>query len=446
MAVEKKHKITAVEVIKHNSKLINLTVLFVVFSLLFLVIKSLYSILGYLPIHSVVVILVTVAILMLVDMYLANTATKRAITKIEEYRNKLSYLLETTSDIREIVYGDVLLDKIINSSIKITGADAGSILLAEGNKVVFKTVKGIEESKLLGYSAPKSQGIAGWVIENGSTVRLDDAGKDSRFDPEVDKITGYRTKSILCVPLKLSTGTLGAVELFNKKDGPFSYEDEELISYFADQAAISIDRAKFYEDQRNYEIHLTDILLNAIEHFSPEKRGHSTRVAKYSNMIAKATNMSEDEKKRLHRASLFHDIGFIKIKDVLSKEDYKAHCKTAYEMLHPINFYADIAPIILHHHERYDGKGYPSGLHGEDIPLESRIIAIAEAFDTMVSSDSYRYTEGMVNVEEIPFTDRFHSAIEELKNNAGTQFDPKLIEIFVSTIDKLSLEGALQDI
>jgi len=429
----------AVQVIKQNIVILSITVLIIVFSILFLVIKSLYAILDYIPTHSVVIILSTVAALAVSGLFLANTASRKAIEKIEEYSNKLSALLTTTRDIREIVYGDVLLEKIMNSSLKITGAAAGSISLVEDDKLVIKMVKGIGNNRLLGFSIPKSHSISGWVIENGNIMRVNDVKKDSRFDPSIDNITGYETKSVLCAPLKLSSGTIGTLELFNKKDGAFSSEDEELISYFSDQAAISIARAKFYEDQKNYEIHLTDILLNAIESHTPEKHGHSIRVAKYSLLIANAINLSEDEKRRLYRASLLHDIGFIKMKAVLSKEEYKTHSQIGYKMLQPINFYSDIISIILHHHERYDGKGYPSGLKGEAIPLESSIIAVAEAFDAMISKDSYKY-EKMIKEDLRPYTERFHSAIEELKNNAGTQFDPKLVEVFVNNIDESSLD------
>jgi putative nucleotidyltransferase with HDIG domain len=299
-------------------------------------------------------------------------------------------------------------------------------------------MKGIENSRLLGSSIPKSHSITGLVIENGNIIRVNDVKKDSRFDPKTDNIKGYGIKSVLCAPLKLSSGTIGTLELFNKKDGAFSSEDEELISYFADQASISIARAKFYEDQKNYEIHLTDILLNTIDSH-PEKHGHSLRVAKYSLLIANAINLSEDQKKRLHRASLLHDIGFIKMKAVLSKEEYKTHSQIGYEMLQPINFYSDFISIILHHHERYDGKGYPSGLKGEDIPLESRIIAIVEAFDAMVSENSYKYIGEMISDDAKSPLTRFYTAIEELKNNAGTQFDPKLVEAFVNNIDESTL-------
>jgi putative nucleotidyltransferase with HDIG domain len=431
-------KTIAVKVIKQNTKILGLTVLFIVFAILLLVVKSLYSILDYIPTQSVVIILSTVAVLAALGLSLANTASRKAVKKIEEYSNKLSTLLTTTRDIREIVYGDVLLDKIMDSSLKITRADAGSISFVEDDKLVVKMMKGIENSRLLGSSIPKSHSITGLVIENGNIIRVNDVKKDSRFDPKTDNIKGYGIKSVLCAPLKLSSGTIGTLELFNKKDGAFSSEDEELISYFADQASISIARAKFYEDQKNYEIHLTDILLNTIDSH-PEKHGHSLRVAKYSLLIANAINLSEDQKKRLHRASLLHDIGFIKMKAVLSKEEYKTHSQIGYEMLQPINFYSDFISIILHHHERYDGKGYPSGLKGEDIPLESRIIAIVEAFDAMVSENSYKYIGEMISDDAKSPLTRFYTAIEELKNNAGTQFDPKLVEAFVNNIDESTL-------
>jgi HD-GYP domain-containing protein (c-di-GMP phosphodiesterase class II) len=99
------------------------------------------------------------------------------------------------------------------------------------------------------------------------------------------------------------------------------------------------------------------------------------------------------------------------------------HPVVGYDMIKQINFYADIAPVILYHHERYDGHGYPSKLKGEDIPIEGRIIAIAEAFDSMISISSYR----------VPVS--FNEAIEELKRKSGSQFDQELVEIFAENID-----------
>lgn len=436
------HKRAVVETIKHHVKILNGIILLIVYALLFLIIRFLYVALDYVPIPSVVAILSIVAGLVVAGMYLANATSKNAVKTIDGFSSKFDTLLTTTRAIREVVYGDVLLENIMDSSLKITGADGGSILLVEGDRLVFKVVRGSKSNKLLGFSIPKSKGIAGWVVDSGSSIRIDNVKGDSRFNPEVDKITGYETRSVLCAPLRLSSGAIGALELVNKKKCPFSYDDEELISYFADQAAIAISIAKFYEDQKNYEIHLTDILVDAMDSLIHEKRGHSKRVAKYSLLMARAINMSEDEKKRLYRACLLHDIGFlrIKLKDVTSRDEYKAHSQLGYEMLRPINFYADVTPIVLHHHERYDGNGYPEGLKDKAIPLESRIIAIAEAFDAMVSKNSYKYVGKLIAEDIAPFTYGFRSAIEELKNNAGTQFDPELVEIFVNNIDESFLE------
>jgi HD-GYP domain-containing protein (c-di-GMP phosphodiesterase class II) len=437
-----KHKKPVAEAIKQQIKILNGIVLLVIYIVLLMIVRFLYVFLEYISTPSLIAILSIMAGLMIMGLYVANSAARHAIKTIDNYRTKLCTLLGTTRDIREIVYGDVLLENILESSLKITEANAGSLLLAEGDKLVFKVVKGSESSKLIGFAIPMSYGIAGWVVSNNISIRIDDAGKDSRFYAEVDKITGYETKSVLCVPLKLNIGTIGALELINKKAGAFSADDEELIAYFADQAAIAIARAKFYEDQKNYEIHLTGILLDTMENHIHEKKGHSKRVAKYSLLLSRAINMSEDEKKKLYRACLLHDIGFLKInlENVSSKEEYKAHSQLAYDMLQPINFYADVALFVLYHHERYDGKGYPSGLKGEDIPIESRIISIAEAFDAMVSRDSYRYVGKLIGEGTDAYSYSFQKALEELKNNAGTQFDPELVEIFVRNISESSIE------
>lgn len=357
--------------------------------------------------------------------YIARLLSMQIITGIAGYSSRLDHILNTiTKDVRDEIYGDILLNKIMDYSLSITNSDAGSVLLLEGDKLVFKIIKGEKTDILTNTAIPKDKGIAGWVVKNCRPLRIADTTADERFYPDIDNMTGYQTKSLLCVPLVTKEGTAGVIELLNKKDGFYTERDEEILTYIADQAAISLARAKFYEDQKNYEIHLTNILLQAMDNQLPERAGHSRRTARLSNIMAGALALPERKKKRLHLASLLHDIGFLKINadNTFQPENFIRHPVIGYELISQINFYADIAPFILYHHERYDGKGYPAALNGEAIPVESRIIAIAEAFDSMMSGVSYK----------VPVN--FNLAVGELRRCAGTQFDPELVEVFIKNL------------
>ncbi len=418
---------SAVREIRKKIRLLNSIVTFVIVMLFLVILRYVYQpvtfSLNFLPDISIAVITGIVFFLSLIGLYLLRMLSRQAVGMIEDYGSKLEKILNLTSDLREEIHGDVLLDKIVDYALSITRSEAGSILLIdEKNKLSFKIAKGENAHLLLGTQTEVGKGIAGWVAEKGTTVRIPDASVDERFNPEIDEITGIKTRSVLCVPLKTRSGIVGVLELLNKREGQsYGKRDEDVITYLAEQAAISIIRAKFFEDQKNYEIHLTEMMLGAMDIHIPENRGHSKRVARYGNMIAGMLDMPEERKKKLYFACLLHDIGFLKVKsdDVYKREEFVRHPVLGYEMISPISFYSDIAPFILSHHERYDGNGYPSKLKGEEIPLEARIIAIAEAFDAMTSQISYRVPMG------------FDEAKEELKRNAGKQFDPALVELFV---------------
>jgi len=427
---DQKGEIAAVHEIKKKIRLLNLIVTFVIVVLFLVILRYAYHPvafpLDFLPDISIALITGMVFVLALIGLYLFRMLSRQAVGIIREYGSKLERILDITSDLREEMHGDILLEKIMDNALSITGSEAGSILLLQDdNKLAFTIVRGEKADLLLGTHIEVGKGIAGWVAQKGLSVRIPDASKDERFNAEIDAITGIKTKSVLCVPLKTRSQIVGVLALLNKTEGQsYGKTDEDIITYLAEQAAISIIKTNFFEDQKNYEIHLTEMILGAIDVHIPEKQGHSRRVARYGNMIAGMLNLPEERKKKLHFACLLHDIGFLKIKsdDAYKKEEFMRHPVAGYEMINPISFYSDIAPFILCHHERYDGGGYPSRLKGEEIPLEARIIAVAEVFDAMTSHISYRVP---VSLDE---------AKEELKRNAGKQFDPELVELFVENV------------
>ncbi|MGB9715526.1 MAG: diguanylate cyclase [Thermodesulfovibrionales bacterium] len=176
-------------------------------------------------------------------------------------------------------------------------------------------------------------------------------------------------------------------------------------------------------------------LISAIEARDIYTHGHSREVNKYALMLGEAIGLSKEEEINLSRAALLHDIGNLEIsKGVLNKrgrlteeewKHVKEHPQKGVEIIGHIPGLYQCKPAILHHHERWDGKGYPLGLRGKEIPLEARILAIADAFSAMVSARPYRPAMS------------YQEALLELKEQAGKQFDPELVQAFIASFEKL---------
>jgi diguanylate cyclase (GGDEF)-like protein/putative nucleotidyltransferase with HDIG domain len=176
-----------------------------------------------------------------------------------------------------------------------------------------------------------------------------------------------------------------------------------------------------------------EAIIDTINSKSKVEKEHSENVAKLCKAFAKSLDFSDRDVQAMKTIGLLHDIGKIAINDELlykkanlseeEFEDIKKHSEIGYRILSSVNDFADIANFILHHHERWDGTGYPMGISGEAIPLESRIIAIVDAYDSMINERHYKKK---MTVEE---------AKEELKRNAGTQFDPRLVSWFITKIN-----------
>jgi putative nucleotidyltransferase with HDIG domain len=172
-------------------------------------------------------------------------------------------------------------------------------------------------------------------------------------------------------------------------------------------------------------------LANAVEAKDPYTRGHSERVAFYSIQIAMALGLTKQEKEHLSFAAILHDIGKIgtnigilnKQEKLLAQEqnDMRTHALIGASILAPVHFLKPIISVVRHHHENFDGSGYPSELKGSDIPLKARIVKIADAWDAMTTDRPYRKALSR------------EAALEQLKQYSGTQFDPELVNVFIQT-------------
>ena len=216
-------------------------------------------------------------------------------------------------------------------------------------------------------------------------------------------------------------GRIGGLAVVGAPGQVFDPAELGPLATLAALASIAVRRAQLADSQRNFFVHVTDLLVAALDTCMDLQAGHSRRVAQLANRLGRELGLDEARRQRLHFAALLHDVGMLRIDPRRMQEPKvnRQHPTLGFRMLSPILLWADVAPIVLHHHEWFDGGGYPDGLVGDDIPLESRIIGLAEAFDSMTSTSSYK-----------PPVDR-EEALRRVEAGSGTQFDPTVARTFV---------------
>ena len=242
-------------------------------------------------------------------------------------------------------------------------------------------------------------------------------------------------RSLMIVPLVTSKGVRGLLILGDRQPAFFRKEELFVIEKIASQLAVAIENAQLYEEMRQLFFNTVASLANAIDAKSPWTMGHSERVMNVAANIARDLGLDEEAVERVRMGGLLHDIGKIGVMEALLEkpaelddDDFppiRLHPEKGVAILSPIAQLKEVLPAILHHHEFYDGSGYPDHLAGEDIPLDARIIAVADSFDAMVADRPYRKGLGV------------KEAANEIARCAGTQFDPVIVDCFCSRLDRL---------
>lgn len=341
---------------------------------------------------------------------------------------------------------DTLLTIIAQEIKQALNADRCTVFLLDEEKheLWSKVALGLEMQEIRFAS---NLGLAGHVATTGETVNIKDAYTDRRFNKEIDMQTGYKTKTILCMPIRnLSHQIVGVFQVLNKKNGEFTNKDEDLLIAIGSSAGIALENANLFnkqkiliEEQKQLFSSFIDTLSASIDARDKITSGHSKRVTMYASLICDELDMNEKEKEVIKHASLLHDIGKIGIKDSilqkegkLTPEEYdhiKLHANMTHDILGKIYVskeFENVAQIASSHHEKYDGTGYFLGLKGDDIPLGGRILAVSDVFDAITSKRHYRSKM------------KIQDAIKVLIDGSNKHFDKKIVDVFLSiTCDKI---------
>ncbi len=353
--------------------------------------------------------------------------------------------------IARTISAEIDLDRLLKTIAEQTKfalkADRCTVFLIDREKKELwsKVALGMEHKEI---RFPMEKGLAGHVAMTGKTVNIQNAYNDERFNQEIDVQTGYRTQSILCMPIRnLKYEVIGVFQVINKFDGSFTETDEDLLITIGASAGIALENNRLFETQQKMLIEqkrlfngFIDTLAASIDARDKITAGHSMRVTQYSSLLCQKVGMDKEKSEVIAQAAMLHDIGKIGIRDsVLQKkgkltdEEYhhiQDHVRITHDILSKIadksESFKDVVEIASSHHEKFNGQGYFRHKGGTEIPLGGRILAVADVFDAITSIRHYR--------DRMPIQD----AIKIIREGAGTHFDERITDLFLSiTCDRI---------
>ncbi|MFH0963553.1 MAG: HD domain-containing phosphohydrolase [Planctomycetota bacterium] len=366
--------------------------------------------------------------------------------RAREERDRAARSLFTIYEIGQTVHSarDVpeLLEKVLDVLFDAVDADRGYVVLMDPQTGDLTPTVSRTHSAADSADLSISRSILRKVLEEDKGVLSGDAMTDERFRGS-DSVILQQVHSVLCAPLKGTSRVLGMLYLATRgASDAFSVDNLRLATAVGLQAGVVLENVTLFEENRELLLGALRSLVAMLELRDPYTSGHAERVSAYCLAMCDALGLDSRDRQEIELTALLHDIGKIVIPDsILKKPDSLSPSERAVVQEHPIHGAAILARIkgtealalgVKHHHERYDGAGYPDGLAGEKISLTARMLAIADAFDAMHSERPYR---GALSLDQV---------LRELEEGAGTHFDPVLVNVFIKAVETgvVHLSGA----
>jgi putative nucleotidyltransferase with HDIG domain len=349
--------------------------------------------------------------------------------------NKATRALVSMTDTQKV------LEMTMKPIVEVLGFDRAMIMLVDQKGEFLEYRYGVGESsealtRINHYRIPltREQNLMIRVLRKKRAILIRDPGA-AGLNPSNRILADFNPSNFIVCPLIAEEKVIGILGADRRADkDKLTSNDVEFLSIFANNIATALQRATMDEELKGSYVSSVRALVQAIEEKDTYTRGHSERVSTMAVEAARVLGMSDVEIEYIRFGSILHDVGKIGIPESivrspksLTNAEFKIiqkHPLKGVEILQPISFIKNHMYLIRNHHERWDGKGYPDGLVGEDIPLGAQIVAVADAFDAMTSSRPYR--KGMPP----------RQAAKEIQKNIGTQFSPRVAEAFEKVFEK----------
>ena len=346
-------------------------------------------------------------------------------------REKASRLATCLKDVHLSLFDGSVYSHILKACLTATGGTRGLYVTARGEIETLKVRAAVDVD---GYpKSPPSDFVIALcrkALEEKDTVVCNES--DISAVPG-SKRPGEHFHNCAVAPVVLLKNLDGIVIVADKVQGDFDEEDVETLLSVGDQAAVAVENIRLHRELQSAYLATVSMLADAVEAKDPYTHGHCEMVSRYCRLTADRMSMDDRTRSIVCYAALLHDVGKIGVSDgVLNKpgpllpeerELVRAHVRVGHDLINRVPALGAIADVVLHHHEWYDGTGYPDGLKGDEIPLAARIVSVVDAYCAMTTKRSYKpaYSDA--------------EAREELARCAGTQFDPEVVKAFIEMLD-----------
>jgi HD-GYP domain-containing protein (c-di-GMP phosphodiesterase class II) len=347
--------------------------------------------------------------------------------------HKVSDILSRASSV------EALFDSILSAILEVSGGDRAAILMrpADGTGVANQVDMVAVRTKDGGATGAVtlSRTVVNDVLEKGISAYTDDALADERYIGG-ESIVKQRIRSVMCAPMRTTEAILGVLYVDSQTAREFSEAELELLAAVGNQAGIALHRAKLMAEVERLFLDVMKAIASIIDAKDGYTHKHSERVAAFGVRLAHHLGFDADSRAVVELSGLLHDVGKIGVPDAILNKPGKLTDSEFKEMrLHPLHGarilsniqsqkVVSLLPGVKYHHERWDGKGYPEGLAGEEIPLLGRLLGVADFLDALTSDRSYR--KGLT-LEE---------ALQMVKDLEGKAFDPVVVRAAVELHEK----------